>query len=211
MPGIARHTPTLTGNKAVRLVIADTAFLPHLGELLSHLSDPNEWYEAGSTIEDTVASAWDMLVGWYDNLMIGLLGTFVTTPPDGWLELDGTTYAEADYPELYAAVPAGWKSGTNFTLPDAQDVFINGVGSSGTLAATGGSASHTLAANEMPAHTHTYTMPLISVDTVGVGAPLPVADQITPGTPTGSAGGGAAHENRPPFLQLVFAIYAGRG
>jgi microcystin-dependent protein len=210
MPGIARHTPTLENSKAVRLIVADTALLLHVGEAITALVDPGEWYEDGSTVEDVVAAAWEIVNSWYGGHMIGQISAFVGSAPPGWLAFDGSSHPTADYPELSAVVPASWVAGGNFTLPDLQGVFLAGVGSAGVPGAMGGLASVALALAEMPAHTHTYTMPIMSADTVGVGAPLPVADQIAPGSPTGSAGSGQAHENRPPFIEFVYAVYAGR-
>lgn len=194
----------------MRLIIADTALLLHVGELLGQLTRDNEWYEDEDSIEDVLAASWDILESWYAGHMIGQITQFIDDAPPGWLELDGTTYTGSDYPELFAKLPNGWTTSTEFTLPDAQDIFIAGVGSAGTIAGTGGANSHALTVAEMPAHTHLYTMPIIGPDTVGVGAPVPMVDAITPSTPTSSTGSGTAHENRPSFLALVIAIYAGR-
>jgi microcystin-dependent protein len=210
MPGIARHTPLLTGNSAVRLVVVDTALLPHVGELLAHLARESEWYEAESAIGDVVASSWEMLDSWYDMAMIGQVSHFVAVAPAGWLPLDGQTYAQADYPELFDKLPSGWVSGSDFTLPDVEDVFLPGVGSGGTIGATGGENQHTLIEAEMPAHTHDYVFPVQGIDIGAAGPPMPSVSTVTPGTPTTSAGSGDPHENRPSFLSLVVAVYAGR-
>ena len=69
---------------------------------------------------------------------------------------------------------------------------------------------HELTETEMPAHTHGYTFPVVAPDTIGVGAPTPSVATVTPSTPTSSTGSGNAHENRPPFLTLVIAVFAGR-
>lgn len=210
MPGIARHTPTLAGSSAVRLIVADTALLPHLGELIAQLIRDNEWVEIGSPIDDVIAASWLALESWYAGHMIGQISYFLSVAPIGWLELDGATYTKDDYPELYAKLPSAWISGENFTLPDVQDVFLSGVGGTGTIATTGGSSTHVLAETEMPSHTHMYTMPVPGPDTVGAGAPIPSVMSVTPASPTGAAGGGQAHENRPSFLALTIAVYSGR-
>jgi len=139
-----------------------------------------------------------------------MVSSFVASAPSGWLEFDGSTHAGADYPELFAVVPGVWVAGGNFTLPDLQDTFLAGVGSAGTLGATGGSSTHVLTEAEMPAHTHTYTFPVVAPDTIGAGAPVPSVATVTPATPTSSSGSGNAHENRPAFLALVVAVFAGR-
>lgn len=210
MPGIARHTPTLAGNSAVRLVVADTALLPHLGELVAQLVRDNEWVEIGDSVEDVVTASWLALQSWYAGHMIGQITHFVSAAPPGWLEFDGNTYANDDYPELSAKLPSSWLAGENFTLPDVQDTFLSGAGSGGAIGATGGNNSHVLTTNEIPAHSHGYTFPVLGAVIVNVGAPVPSVTAVTPATPTGSSGSGQAHENRPAFLTLVLAVYAGR-
>jgi microcystin-dependent protein len=143
-------------------------------------------------------------------MLIGQVTHFVLTAPPGWLEFNGDTHSQEDYPELFAALPLAWITGTNFTLPDLEDAFISGVGSAGTIAATGGSNDHVLTVDEIPAHTHTYTLPVASPDTIGAGAPIPSVMSVVPATATGASGSGDAHENMPSFVSLVIAIYSGR-
>ena len=210
MPGIARHTPLLTGSSAVRLIVADTALLLHIGELLGQLIRDDEWYEDESSVADVVAASWALLDSWYSGNMIGQVAYFVSSAPSGWLELDGSAYAQVDYPELFAKLPAGWISGSNFTLPDVQDMFLPGAGSAGTVGAVGGANSYALTVSQLPPHTHTYTMPVSAPDTIGAGAPVPSVSTVVPLTATGSSGSGASVDNRPEFLTLIVAVYAGR-
>ena len=53
------------------------------------------------------------------------------------------------------AIPTGWLlcNGSNNT-PDLRDRFIVGAGSSYSVGATGGEATHTLTVEEMPSHNH---------------------------------------------------------
>lgn len=57
-----------------------------------------------------------------------------------------------------ASIPSGWAlcNGSNGT-PDLRDRFIVGAGSSYAVGATGGAASVTLTADQMPSHTHDIT------------------------------------------------------
>jgi len=77
--------------------------------------------------------------------------------PTGWLLLDGTAHADADtdYPDLWAAAPAAWKSGSTLTLPDmTEDRVLLGGGTVGTEA---GANTHTLITANLPPHEHTIT------------------------------------------------------
>lgn len=207
---LARHTPSLAGSKTNRALSFDSALLPHFADAVTALATEEEWEEVGDSVAAVVAACKEAVESWYGEYMIGQVSHFVDGAPVGWLEFDGTQYTQADYPELFDKLPSGWISGTNFTLPDLEDVFIAGVGAGGTIAATGGANSVNLTVGQLPAHTHSYSMPVVSVDTVGVGAPLPVVDSLVPSTATGSTGSGDAVENRPVFLLLVIAIFAGR-
>ena len=206
----ARHTPLLSNNKKVRALSIDSALMPHVGDAITALTNDNEWTAVEDDVADVVEACKDALETWYSDMLIGQVAFFVSTPGVGWLELDGGTYAQADYPELFAKVPAAWVSGTNFTLPDVDGVFLGGVGSGGTIGASGGANTHVLTEAEMPSHTHGYTMPVAAPDTVGAGAPIPSVMSVTPSTPTSSVGSDNAHENRPSFLSLVVAVFAGR-
>lgn len=209
MPGIARHTPQLTGAKAARLIIADAALLSHLGELIAQLTRDDEWLEVGSSIADVLEASWEALNSWYGGHMIGQVASFVTIAPPGWLALDGSTHAEDDYPELFAKLPAAWIAGTNFTLPDVQDTFLAGAGALGTIAGTGGANSYALTAGQLPAHSHSYQSPVLGAIPVEPGPPVPAVTSVTP-TQTGNAGSGEQIDNRPDFLVVTMAVYAGR-
>lgn len=71
-----------------------------------------------------------------------------------WLLCDGDFVKKSEYPELWNILGNTWgaSNDTWFKLPP-KDVFILGSGSK-SVGATGGSATHTLTIDEMPAHTH---------------------------------------------------------
>lgn len=82
------------------------------------------------------------------------------TLPNGWLSINGQAIANADttYPDLWAAAPASWKSGTTLTFPNmlgrspvhrdpAQSEFA-------ALGQIGGAKSQTLVKGNVPKHTH---------------------------------------------------------
>jgi len=103
-----------------------------------------------------------------------------------------------------ASIPTGWQlcDGTNGTL-DLRDRFIVGAGKSYSVGATGGEAMHTLTIVEMPPHTHNMNGFQIGSRW---GAEHPTVIPGGAGISTDSAGGGQAHENRPPYYALCFIM-----
>lgn len=85
-----------------------------------------------------------------------------------------------------------------------QDRFLLCAGATYAAGSTGGEASHTLTVDEMPAHSH-----VLAGDVQEWGTPARPyfgAGQYDDTVETGSAGGGQAHNNMPPYL----AVYAWR-
>lgn len=68
--------------------------------------------------------------------------------PNGWLALDGSSFSSVTYPELATLL------GTT-TLPNMADRSPVGVSGTKLLGATGGSATTTLVAANLPPHAHT--------------------------------------------------------
>jgi microcystin-dependent protein len=204
-----RRTPVLTNNSAVRLIVVDTALLPHVSDALGQMTTDWGWEEVGDPVDDVTNALEDMIEMYYQNDLIGMINTFALVTPDGWLDLDGETYAKADYPELALVIPAGWISGANFTLPDMQDVFVSGAGSAGTPGATSGANSYELDVGQLPSHSHLYTPPALTIEAETPTTPLPTAGIGTP-TQTGTTGDGDTIDNRPDNISYVVAIFAGR-
>lgn len=130
-----------------------------------------------------------------------------TSAPDGTLVCDGSQYAVADYPVLFAAI--GYKyggSGDYFNVPDLVDRFLFGTDNSGNVGDAGGEATHTMTIDEMPAHTHTMQMQ-VSASNVISNVPYwknPGYDAVQ----TGSTGGDQPHNNMPPYVKLIPVIVA---
>ena len=142
--------------------------------------------------------------------------------PAGFLECAGQNLLRADYPDLFAAIGTmyGSTSGDQFNLPDLRRSFPAGAafppvpGGDMNLGDTGGEEEHTLLTAEMPVHDHNLRpdgngTSLINIAASGGYTYASGSLAAGPVTSTGEAGSGDAHENRPPFLALVFAIYTG--
>lgn len=130
------------------------------------------------------------------------------TPPNGYLLCDGSAVSRTVYSALFAAIGTSWGVGdgsTSFNLPDLRRRVTVGSGGSSTstlgsaLANIGGSETHTLTTDQIPAHSHSG------------GAFWPAganrsAEQNQQGRPedytwftdTGTTGGGQPHNNIQP-------------
>lgn len=212
MDGFARHTPVLTDVKVIRALSVDSALMPSLNDALSKLANDFQWLEVGDSVPDIVQSLENMMSSWLSYMNIGTVSMFLGSLPDGWLSLDGTTYDEADYPELYAQLDSQYVNeiAETFTLPDMANLFPVPAGDDYVLGDSGGLDSVTLSIAEIPSHHHTYTNPVPNVDLEAPGVPDIVAAGIGPGADTGNTGSGEAHENLPPYYSLIFGIFAGR-
>lgn len=212
------HTPqSLEGATIARMIVAPFELMPTIGGALGQLIDENNWYEAGVSVGEVLEEMFKMIDIFYEPQWVGAVMAFVKDEaPPGWLILDGSIVTDADekFPELWAVAPTNWKSGTNFILPDM--VFRSLVGSEQISTGrfdrgqTGGLEQVALTVSEMPSHSHTYVPPTVNLDVEGPGVPDIGATVIGSPTSTGSAGGDEAHENMPPYMTVVWAVFAGR-
>lgn len=130
-----------------------------------------------------------------------LRGFAGATAPAGWLLCQGQVLNVADHPALFAVIgnAYGGDGTTTFALPNSAGRVMRGAttGAGNTLGSTGGADSITLAANQMPSHTHALN---------GSGAGLK-ASTVTPGTATPIDGGciGAAAGGSPVAANIWHA------
>lgn len=138
--------------------------------------------------------------------------------PRGWLPCEGQTVSINQNSALFAVLGTlyGGNGVSTFQLPDLRDRSAVGAGSEVWVGQTGGAATTTLSAAQIPQHVH---------QVVGSSAPADAAEPagarwattpepqygstaqvvMAPGTVQPS-GGSQAHENRPPYLALTYGI-----
>lgn len=145
------------------------------------------------------------------------------TAPSGWLLCDGSSVSRSTYSTLFSTIGTLYGVGDNVTtfgVPDLRQKFIAGaqnVTSNGynyALTSSGGEQVHTLTANEIPAHTHGTFINLNAANSGGDDNVTPLWGAGTDNystrgstfTSDNGTGGGAAHNNIPPFLALNYII-----
>ena len=77
--------------------------------------------------------------------------------------------------------------------------FLLGTNSTYTLGSMGGEATHTLTANEMPAHKHVINLAGDDSDWLGGSGATHVYKNSNSTVSTNNTGGGKAHNNMPPY------------
>ena len=212
MPDYARLIALASNepNRAVLLSGSSTALLlTALGEGAENMYTWIGSGEFNSLTEAEKDSAKAIIALAEKEIMTGLTGVFFTEiiDRDGALLCDGAQYQRIDYPDLYEH----WigtsliVDADNFNVPDFRDRFVVGASAGNPVLSTGGQATVTLTANEMPAHTHTEIGAVSAIINGGLEAPANSAVPLA-GT-TGSAGAGQAHDNIPPFLALRWYVW----
>lgn len=192
---------------------------------LLELTKPWNWEPFGELSPDEMARLSLVMVDDFiesNACMIGAIFPYASEqPPPHALPCDGGTYNRLDYPKLYDALDSLYiLDADTFTVPSLNDRFILGAGGDYSTGGIGGAARVTLTVDEMPSHAHTDSGHQHTTHTHLTGlavAPGEVPFNI-PGfgaelSGSGSAniqasGGGASHENMPPFLALPYCIVA---
>lgn len=137
--------------------------------------------------------------------------------PKGWAFCNGQLLPINQNQALFALLGTqfGGNGTTTFALPDLRDRSPVHTGNGYPIGAVAGEATHTLTAQELPAHTHllsaggqgTASSPAGARWAASTKASYAAAPSTTMSAQAlSSTGGGQPHENRPPFLVINFVI-----
>lgn len=143
--------------------------------------------------------------------------------PDRWAECDGQELRIAEYQALFALLGDrfGGDGTRTFRLPDLRGRVPVSVGGQLGLGQRTGTEQHALTESQTPGHTHVLSGSADPAGTVepagglpaGTGGPLKVYADPAPATPLQpmardavAPAGAKPHENRQPYLPLVYAI-----
>lgn len=181
---------------------------------VSELTKSYNWELFGEQTPQDMADAYApiyqaMAVNPGRGCMIGSVVALATQAlPSGVLLCNGASHLRTDYPDLYAIINSAYiTDADNFVVPDLRDTFIYGASAMSEIDDSGGSSSVSLSSANMPAHTHTYSAPVVGVTALGVGVPVPSNAGIIP-TITSSAGAGTSFNIINPYIKLAYGIVA---
>jgi microcystin-dependent protein len=140
-------------------------------------------------------------------------------PPHNWALCNGQQLPINQNQPLFALLGTtyGGNGQTTFALPDLRDRVPIHAGNGHGLGDRGGEPSHTLSIGEMPAHNHALVASGASATTAAVASDAVLGARhnqyggpaaVTTAHPSAVTvtGGGQAHENRMPFLTVMFCI-----
>lgn len=177
----------------------------------SSLSTNQAKYKDGNTWKELSIKA-------LDSMPIGSIIAFAgTTIPNGWLECNGSAVSRTTYADLFSTIGTSHGSGngtTTFNIPNLKGKTIFGLNTNDldfeAIGNDGGEKKHTLTTDEMPAHSHTQRVEWSNTSydnsiAVTIANSKLVVDK---GLTTGSAGGGQAHNNLPPYIVEKYIIKA---
>jgi microcystin-dependent protein len=142
-----------------------------------------------------------------------ILNWTTTTVPKGWLLCDGTGYAIATYPELYAAIGTSFGSSGGFQVPNFSS--RTPYGTSDFVGATDGVATVTLTDAQTGFKSHYHTIADLSTEGFSLadtGSSASAAyNRVDAGgftSTVAAANAASSHNNLQPYRSLSFIIKA---
>ncbi len=178
----------------------------------------------GAFIVKSATSTWDLYVSkvsQYDTITLQDWYTSATTSQRMKLTFPGTLVSAIPEP-FYRATPAMLRSILDYIYPIGSiylsyshndpsemfggswaritNAFLWATDASGTIGQTGGEEKHTLTVNELPEHTHGSVYSQQADGTKTQAWFSTSGDKLAYGTV--EAGGGEAHNNMPPYIQV---------
>lgn len=192
---------------------SEVGFLSLYLGALSNLGEEWRWQQVG--IEPIEAAAIFAEAITTVRKKISLIGTIhaviQAVAPPGMLVCDGSTQNTADWPELYAVLPAPLQHGETFTLPDLRGRMLipAGQGLGGVpnipLYDVLTHETVTLSVDNLPPHNHSYNV-ATSIPTAAGELPTLASEVTVTPTVTGNAGSGTPVDIRPSHIGLLFVI-----
>lgn len=219
MPYITPETTPSLKKRRCLFIPDDPRWLAAVNGAVSELLKPYNWEQTdGVTPEDAADAAAAMFYQYLQEcsgMEIGMLIPSVSAGglPSYLLRMDGSTHDAADYPALFDVLPDSWKDGDSFTLPNMSKRGVVGTAPfTGYIAGdTGGEETHVLTTPEMPVHNHMSVVAgnLVSVEGSGGSQGFGAGTfRFNNAANVANRGGGAAHNNMPPYVAAHWLIVA---
>jgi len=200
-------------------------WIPVLLDIVLRLKNPSLWESPPDDLDEFIHDLSYALITEVPEasmpFIVGEIRYFAaeSAVPDGWELCWGQELSRTTYAELFAVIDILYGEGngeTTFRAPNLRGSVPLGFtgGSPYYTGLSGGEATHALTAAENGAHSHNLlsTGGNTNLLRVGVGGTKDFASggaAIQTTAVTQSSGSGTPHNNLPPFLVLVPAIYAG--
>lgn len=179
--------------------------------LLVFPSKTQFWNDSASFVSanDTARAVARMIAEARESVLpVGTISPFVgEDEPDGFLLCNGEEHLRASYPHLYSVLPTAFIiDEEKFITPDLRNRFLAGSPDLATVGNFGGANSITLGTHNIPAHTHTYSSPIVGAQAIGEIPSIGVNGvSIAETAPIGS---GTPFDNRPAFMLVNYIIRA---
>lgn len=170
------------------------------------------YIQKGTAYDTITLQEWWMAKPMESRATVTFPGDLVSTLPDDWYRATPVvlqSVLDCFFPVGYILIlyshadPNDMYEGTTWVR--IENAFLWGVDASGTIGTTGGSKTHTLTVNELPAHTHPVSVANTTTGTTSASNKIRYNNDSSSYVGTiasNSTGGGQAHNNMPPYVQV---------